>query len=137
MAADEVVAVDRGDPTNHRNRLKEQFPRGFDYVVDATGTSIMCEEALLFVGSGGTLLIYSVCPPNETIVVSPFDIFRRELTIKGTFAQISSFPRALSYLESGKLRVGGIVSHAIPLADFGRTLALARSRQAIKIAVIP
>jgi threonine dehydrogenase-like Zn-dependent dehydrogenase len=35
--------------------------------------------------------------------VAPYDVFRRELTIKGSFAQQFSFDRALAYLRSGRV----------------------------------
>ena len=37
---------------------------------------------------GGTVMVYGV-----TFEVHPYDIFRREITIKGSFAEIASFPR--------------------------------------------
>ena len=62
---------------------------------------------------------------------------RREVTIKGSFAQLNSFPRALEYLESGKIKVDEIVTHEIPLAEYAKALELARARTGIKIAIIP
>jgi threonine dehydrogenase-like Zn-dependent dehydrogenase len=46
-------------------------------------------------------------------------------------------PRALGYLESGKVKVDGLVSHEIPLQDYDKALELAWTRQEIKIAIIP
>jgi threonine dehydrogenase-like Zn-dependent dehydrogenase len=46
-------------------------------------------------------------------------------------------PRALGYLESGKVKVDGLVSHEIPLQDYDKALELAWARQEIKIAIIP
>ena len=37
-------------------------------------------------------MLYVVAGPNDTIRVIPYDIFHREITIKGSFAEISSFP---------------------------------------------
>jgi threonine dehydrogenase-like Zn-dependent dehydrogenase len=46
-------------------------------------------------------------------------------------------PRALGYLESGKVKVDGLVTHEIPLQDYDKALELAWARQEIKIAIIP
>ena len=62
---------------------------------------------------------------------------RRELRIKGSFAQIDCFPRALAYLESKKLKVDEIVTHEIPLRDYQKALDLAFAREGIKIAILP
>ena len=137
LAADDVVAVDRKDPEVHRRRLRELSPNGFDYVVEATGSTKMLEDAMGFVRRRGTVLVYAVYPDHALAQIKPADIMRRELTIKGSFAQMNSFPRALDYLESGKVKVDELVTHEIPLHDYQKALELAWARQGIKIAIIP
>lgn len=137
LAADEIVAIDRHDPNKHRSRLHELSPTGFDYIVEATGSASVCQDALQFVRRGGTLLVYGVYPESDSVRFNPFDLFRREITIKGSFAQIDAFPRALAYLESGKIKVNEIVSDEFELKDWGKVLEHAWSRKGIKIAVIP
>jgi D-arabinitol dehydrogenase (NADP+) len=137
LAADELVAIDRKNPDQHRNRLRELNPTGFDYIVEATGSAAVCEDALQFVRRGGTLLVYGVYPKKETVRFNPFDLFRREITIKGSFAQIDAFPRALAYLESGKIKVDEIVTDEFALEDWSKVLEHAWSRKGIKIAVVP
>ena len=137
LAADEIVAIDRKNPDKHRTRLRELNPTGFDYIVEATGSTSVCEDALQFLRRGGTLLVYGVYPEKETVRFNPFDLFRREITIKGSFAQIDAFPRALAYLESGKIKVNEIVTDEFALEDWPKVLEHAWSRKGIKIAVIP
>jgi D-arabinitol dehydrogenase (NADP+) len=137
LAGDEIVAIDRSDPKKHRSRLHELSPTGFDYIVEATGSASVCEDALQFARRGGTLLVYGVYPETDSVRFNPFDLFRREITIKGSFAQIDAFPRALAYLESGKLKVNEIVSNEFELKDWGKVLEHAWSRKGIKIAVVP
>jgi D-arabinitol dehydrogenase (NADP+) len=137
LAADEIVAIDRKNPDKHRARLRELNPTGFDYIVEATGSTSVCEDALQFLRRGGTLLVYGVYPEKETVRFNPFDLFRREITIKGSFAQIDAFPRALAYLESGKIKVNEIVTDEFALEDWPKVLEHAWSRKGIKIAVIP
>ena len=120
-----------------RNRLNELSPTGFDYIVEATGSSAICEETLQFARRGGTVLVYGVYPERDMVRFNPFDLFRREITIKGSFAQIDAFPRALSYLENGKLKVNEIVTDEFALEDWSRVLEHAWARKGIKIAVIP
>ena len=125
------------NPDRHRNRLRELNPTGFDYIAEATGSAFVCEDALQFVRRGGTLLVYGVYPETETVRFNPFDLFRREITIKGSFAQIDAFPRALAYLESGKIKVNEIVTDEFALEDWPKVLEHAWARKGIKIAVIP
>ena len=137
LAADEIVAIDRKSPEKHRNRLQELSPTGFDYIVEATGSAAICEDTLQFARRGATIVVYGVYPEKETVRFNPFDLFRREITIKGSFAQIDAFPRALSYLENGKLKVNEIVTDEFALEDWSRVLEHAWARKGIKIAVIP
>jgi D-arabinitol dehydrogenase (NADP+) len=78
-----------------------------------------------------------VYPENANISINPFDMFRNELTIKGSFAQIDSFERALNYLDNGRIKVNEIVTQEIPLKDWDKALDLAWKRQGIKTALIP
>ena len=115
------LPIDRKNPDKHRNRLRELSPTGFDYIVEATGSTVVCEDALQFARRGGTLLVYGVYPEKETVRFNPFDLFRREITIKGSFAQIDAFPRALAYLESGKIKVNEIVTDEFAVGGLGES----------------
>ena len=137
LAADEVVPMDRHDPEVHRRRLQALSPKGFDYVIEATGAAAVCEEALRFVRRHGTLLVYGVYPENASVRFNPFDLFRGEISIKGSFAQLDSFPRAIAYLESGKVKVDEIVTQEIPLPAYQQALDIAWARKGVKTAVIP
>jgi D-arabinitol dehydrogenase (NADP+) len=137
LAASEVVAMDRQNPEKHRRRLDELSPNGFDYVIEATGAAGVCEDALRFVRRRGTVLVYGVYEEKASIRLNPFDVFRRELTIKGSFAQIDSFSRAVAYLENGKIKVDEIVTEEIPLPEYQRALDHAWARQGVKTALVP
>lgn len=137
LGADEVVPVDRQNPEMHRRRLETLSPKGFDYVIEATGAAAVCEEALRFVRRRGTLLVYGVYPENASVRFNPFDLFRGEVSIKGSFAQIDSFPRAIAYLESGKVKVNEIVTQEIALPEYQQALDLAWARKGVKTALVP
>ncbi len=137
LAADRIVAIDRTDPEQHRRALRDISPNGFDYVVEATGAPEMCGEAVQQTRRGGEVLIYGVYPDRATFPVNPFDVFRREITIKGSFAQIHDFGRALAYLESGKVRVAEVVSDEFELKDWDLALDSAWNRRGIKAVLMP
>ncbi|MBV9273373.1 MAG: zinc-dependent alcohol dehydrogenase family protein [Verrucomicrobia bacterium] len=137
LAADDVVAIDRQDPEIHRRHLRELSPHGFDYVVEATGSPQLLQDAISLASRRGTIMVYAVYADAATAQITPADIMRRELQIKGSFAQIDCFSRALAYLESKKVKVDEIVTHEVPLPDYQKALELAWSRKGIKIAIIP
>ncbi len=138
LAADEGVPVDKNDYAVHGKHITEQYPNGFDTVIDATGVPQLFKEGIKYVKKGGQLIAYGVYPESADVSINPYEIFSRELTIKGSFAQTHCFDRALRYLESGKVRVDEMVTHTLPLKDYGEALKLMdEDKSVLKIALVP
>ncbi len=135
LAADEVVLIDRADAQSHRERLLKEHRKGFDYVIEATGSPQLCEEALQYARPGGHVVVYGVYPANARVNWSPYEIFQKQLTIVGSFAQTHCFDRALAYLEGRKLQVNEMVTHAFALGDYRAALETLRARQGIKLII--
>jgi D-arabinitol dehydrogenase (NADP+) len=113
-------------------------PEGFDVVVDATGATSIVERCLPLTKTGGTFLVYGMADEEARVPFSPYDIFKRELTIKGSFAQTHCFDRALAYLRTGRVQTEGIVTNTFALDDFGDALEALRSDPAcLKAAIVP
>lgn len=135
---DETVLVDRSDPSGSAASILAAHPDGFDIVVDATGSAAITEQCVPLASDGGTVLVYGVTRQDDRISVSPYDVYRREITIKGSFAQSHSFDRALAALRSGRVRTEGIINRTFPLARFGDALAALRSDAAAhKVVIAP
>ncbi|KAJ3011708.1 hypothetical protein NUW54_g2080 [Trametes sanguinea] len=135
--ADEYVELDREDPSPQWEELKKNNPYGFDVVVEATGSEKIANEAINYVRRGGTLMVYGVYSNDALVHWSPSKIFVDEIRIIGSFAQTFCFPRAIAYLDSGKVRVKGLVTDVYPVGDFDKVLEKMRSKTAVKIAVKP
>jgi len=136
--ADETVQMRRDDPAAATAGLRSLAPAGFDVVIDATGAVSVLEHCLPLVKDGGTLFIYGMAGRDERLAVSPYEIFRRELTVKGSFAQAYSFDRALAVLGSGRVKTDGMLTHRFPLDRYGDALEALRSDPGcLKAAVHP
>jgi D-arabinitol dehydrogenase (NADP+) len=136
--ADETVQIRRDDPAAGMERLRDLAPTGFDVVVEATGAVSVLERCLGLVCEGGTVFVYGMAKEDDRLAISPYDVFRRELTIKGSFAQAFSFDRALALLRSGRVRTEGIVTHRFALDDYGAALeAMQRDATCLKAVVEP
>jgi D-arabinitol dehydrogenase (NADP+) len=122
--------------------------------VEATGSEKICNDALDYVRRGGTLLVYGVYDDAARVHWSPARIFRDEITvsisfplaphtrctflqIKGSFAQTHCFNRAIAYIQSGKVKVKGMVTDVFELADYQKALDKLNERGALKICVKP
>jgi D-arabinitol dehydrogenase (NADP+) len=122
LGADGTLRLDAADPDGTARALRTPAPDGYDVVVDATGAPAVLAAALPLLGIGGTLFVYGMTEEDATLAVNPYDVFRRELTIKGSFSQGHSFDRAMALLRTGRVRADGIVSHWLDLDRYGEAL---------------
>ena len=67
-----------------------------------------------------------VAPPEAEVNVKPYDIFRKELTIRGSYTNPYVMERALALLASGRIEWRGIVSPSAILERPGKRIARAR-----------
>ncbi|KAG6379664.1 chaperonin 10-like protein [Boletus reticuloceps] len=119
-AADEYIELDRNDAGAQWEKVRTDNPYGFDVVVEATGNEKVANDSINYVRRGGTLMVYGVYSDNARVHWSPSRIFSDEIKIIGSFAQMHCFPRAVAYLDSGKINVKGmvrVVAHADSSAD--------------------
>jgi len=139
LGIDQTVLLDRADMEGNRARLLDASGAdGYDYVVEATGSTAIGNICVPLTRSGGTVLVYGVTRADETVSFHPFDVFRREITIKGSFAEMTSFGAAIRALRSGRARTDGIITHRFSLDDYGKALdAVAGDRSAHKVVIVP
>jgi D-arabinitol dehydrogenase (NADP+) len=139
LGVDRTVLIDRDDmERNLATLLEASGANGYDYVVEATGSTRIGGICVPLTRNGGTVLIYGVTRAEETISFSPFDVFRREITIKGSFAEMTSFAAAIRALRSGRARTEGMITHRFSLDDYDKALdAVARDRSAHKVVIAP
>jgi D-arabinitol dehydrogenase (NADP+) len=87
---------------------------------------------------GGTVLIYGMADEKAVLPLHPYEVFRRELTVKGSFAQTHCFDRSLAVMRSGRVRTEGIVTHEFRLSDYDSALEALRSdASCMKAAIVP
>ena len=86
---------------------------------------------------GSKIVAYGVCAADAKVPVSPYEIFSQEYTILGSFAQTHCFGRALEYLESGAVQVRELISHELPLEEYGQGLQLIMDKKARKVIIHP
>ena len=137
-AGAEMVLVDRDDPQVHVKILKAGQPRGFDIVVDATGVPRVQEGLPQFADFGAKIVYYGVAPEDAGIRLSPYDVFRRELKILGSFSQARTFDRAVRLVNHGVLELKDMVTHTFPLEGWVDALHMVtEGSENIKIVITP
>ena len=128
LGIDRTVLIDRSDAAAAETQAMEASGGlGYDIVVEATGSAAIGDICVPLTRNGGTVLIYGVTSAHELVRFHPYDMFRREITIRGSFAEITSFEAAIAALRSGRVRTDGIISHRFPLDRYGEALQTLRS----------
>ncbi len=137
LGVDGVVLLDRDDPAANLGALRAASPAGdgYDIVVEATGSPDVGSTCVSLTRNGGTVLIYGVTKGEDVVRFHPFDVFRREITIKGSFAEVTSFAAAIAALRSGRVRTDGIITHRFALSDYAAALETVASRQGHKVVI--
>jgi D-arabinitol dehydrogenase (NADP+) len=134
--ADETVRTRFTPDTESVAGIRNHAPEGFDVVIDATGSVDAMKHGVDLLRVGGTMLIYGMTAEQAQLPVNPYDIFRRELTIKGSFARSFGFGRAVRLLRTKRVRSEGFITHRFDLSGYGEAIRTVRDDRGCLKAVI-
>jgi D-arabinitol dehydrogenase (NADP+) len=133
FGADHTVIADNA--LDEKLRKISRF--GFDVVIDATGNPKAMQSALGHIQNGGRFLIFGVFSPDATIEIKPFEIYRRDIEIIGSFAIRRTYDRAFKLMEHGVVQVKELIAEAMPVDELPRGLELMRAgRAGMKLQVV-
>ena len=101
-------------------------PHGYDVVVDATGVPAVIQQTVDYARPRGKIWQFGVAPDTATVPFSPYEIFRKDLSIIGSFAVNRTFHESIMMIHSGKINLQPLVSHRLPITAFDEGLRLAQ-----------
>ena len=113
--------------------LRELAPHGFNIVIDATGVPAVIERAFDYLAPRGQFLQFGVTPTNARIQINPYNFFKNDWTLLGSFAVCYSFKPAIDWLANKVIDIGPLVSHTAPLADFATVFEQFGLGQTLKV----
>jgi threonine dehydrogenase-like Zn-dependent dehydrogenase len=117
--------------------LKTAAPHGFSIVIDATGNPRVIENALRYLKPRGQYLQFGVAPKDAEIRIRPYDIFKNDWTILGSFALCYTFQPAIAWLAGGIVDVNPLVSHTLPLSQLPAALRQFEDGNTLKVHLVP
>lgn len=123
--------------SNLMEEISKLSPEGADVVIESAGNTAAVRQAIEIAKRGATVMIFSVASPDAKLDFYPIDVFKKELTIKGSFINPGTHRRALELISSGKVNVKDIISHRYDLKDINTAINMQRSPEAVKVLVIP
>ena len=125
------------DPT--RTDAQEAFAQvldgGANVVIECVGNVPAVKSAFQFAGKGATVLLFSVPKVDATFDLPLFDVYKKELTIKGSFVNPDTHARAVALINSGKVRFDTIITHKFTLDQLPEAIAMQMSSESIKVIV--
>lgn len=104
--------------------LRDLHPYGFDITAEATGIPEVVESLAKYTAVAGKILVFGVAEESIRVQISPYELFRRDLTMLGSFALNSSVPLALEWLRTGRVRVEDLITHRLGLGGVEQALNL-------------
>jgi len=86
-----------------------------DKVVECVGKAETVSFAIQAASKGATVMLFGLTPPKATVEIFPFEIFKKELTIKASFVNPYTQSRAMELLGNYRINVSKLISERVPL----------------------
>jgi threonine dehydrogenase-like Zn-dependent dehydrogenase len=96
---------------------KELVLGGFDLAIDTTGVPAVIQSTPAYLRNAGSLLIFGVAPPNSKIELNPYEIYKRDLKVIGSFALKKTFRPAINLVKNGMIDATAIIGEQITLTQ--------------------
>lgn len=104
--------------TNVYNTTREAIPaESYDVIIEAVGLPATQAQAVAAAKKGAQVLMFGVGPQEAHFEMNTYDIYKKQLTIQGSFINPLTFKDAISLLESGKMNVAPLISHELGLEE--------------------
>ncbi|MDN3955541.1 zinc-dependent alcohol dehydrogenase family protein [Sporolactobacillus laevolacticus] len=99
------------------NPEKEQHDETYDIVIECVGYTGTQEQAIASARRGGQILMFGVSGSDDLIKINSYDIFFKELTIKGAFINPHAMLDAIQLIAEKRLDVEPLITHEMRLED--------------------
>ncbi len=130
-----IEAAGPADGPALARRLSEG--RGADHVVVTGGGAAVLPWAAETLRDGGAVH-YFAGGDGAALPMPLATLYHRELTVTATYSSSpATLARAFWLIAAGKVDVGGLISHRLPLARLAEGVELMRTREALKVYVTP
>jgi len=134
LGADEVLQVTDEDLV--AKAKGSSGGAGPDLVIEAVGKKETWEAAFRIVREGGQVLFFGGCAAGTEVSFDAGKMHYGEVTVTGSFHhEPTSFKRAITAIESGKVRVRPLLTHAVPLQKIQDGFGLMERHDALKVTV--
>ncbi len=109
-----------------------------DAGIEVVGTVPTIQQAYDVTAKGGTTLVFGVPDQDATMEINPFDVYFREVDLRGTYAlSQESFERAVALLRGGRIDAATLITEEVGLEDIPAAFDRMADVQGLKKVVVP
>lgn len=110
---------------------------GADVIIECVGTNAAAEQAVSAAGPGGTIVFFSVPAVGAKLALPMFDVYKKELTIRGSMINPDTHLRAVNLINGGRLEIAKLITHRFGLDQMDEAIHMQMSSESIKVMVHP
>ena len=110
-------------------RIKEVGVDRISCVIECVGKTATMKQAIELAGKKSTVMLFGLSKPDDTIDIKPFEIFKKEITLKASFINPYTQSRALALIDSDRIDVSSMIYETVGIEALPSVLA-DRSRRA-------
>lgn len=110
---------------------------GADVVIECVGNTAATRSAFEAAGFGATVVLFSVPSPTATVPLPLFDVYKKELNIRGSFINPDTHQRAVALLNNGRVDVKPLLTHTFGIDALEQAILTQMGGDSIKVMVLP
>lgn len=96
------------DPISEKHKLAALVD--LDVTVDCAGAGDVLSQCAKATKPGGSILLFAAYPKGKQVPIEPFELFRKELKLIGSFTYPDTQIRAIRLIESGQLQLESLLT---------------------------
>ena len=135
LGADAVIDPITDDPATALREITGAS--GADVVIECVGNVKATSQAFDCADKGAIIVLFSVPHVDAKFELPLFDMFCKELTVKGSFVNPNTHSRAVELLNAGRIQIAPIISHRYPLEQLEEAVKMQVSSESLKVLVVP
>ncbi len=122
---------------NVRQTLAEHGLQHIQVVIETCGIRQTSEEAIDIVDRRGTVVLFAVTKTDAAISLRTYELFQKELTLKGSYCSPYDMGRAVSLINAHRVDVTSMLAGTKPLEGLVSILADPAERAKGKWVILP
>lgn len=120
LGATKTINVIQADLTDSVKEILGD--QGADVVIEAVGSETTMKQSIELAKPGGQIVWFGVASPDLEIPIKPYEVYRKELTIQGSFVNPYTTQSAINLLAEGKIKTNELITHRFNLDQFDEAM---------------